>query len=111
MPDARTVHVYRCRACGAEDASVVARCRRCGAGALDPVPVPGRGRLVSWTVVRRPGGAFADRATFAVALVELDAGPRVVGSLRGFEHPPALGAAVHAVDELDGVAVFEEANQ
>lgn len=70
--------------------------------------MPGEGRLVSWTVVRRPGGAFADRPMFAVALVDLDAGPRVTGNLRGFEHEPALGAAVRVVDEHDGIAIFEE---
>ncbi len=108
MPDGRRVVVFRCAECGSEDANPVARCRRCGAQSIDALEVPGEGRLVSWTVVRRPGGAFADRPVFAVALVDLDAGPRVTGNLRDFEREPPLGAAVHVVDVRDGIAVFEE---
>ena len=110
MPEGRTVIVFRCAACGVEDASPIACCRRCGASSIEAREVPGEGRLVSWTVVRRPGGQFADRSAFAVALVDLDAGPRVTGNLRDFEREPALGAAVHVVDERDGVAIFEESD-
>ena len=68
--------------------------------------MPGRGRLVSWTVVRRPSGPFAHRDAFAVALVDLDGGPLVTGNLDGWEDDPPLGAVVRAVGEIDGVAVF-----
>ena len=66
----------------------------------------GRGRLVSWTVVRRPSGMFAHREAFAVALVDLDAGPRLTGNLEGWEHDPPLGAAVRVVGEMDEVPLF-----
>lgn len=108
MADGLEVRVYRCARCGAEDASPVERCRHCGASEVEAQRVPGAGQLVTWTVVRRPGGAFADRPVFAVALVDLDAGPRVTGNLRGFEREPALGARVQVVDEQDGIAIFEE---
>ena len=68
--------------------------------------MPGRGRLVSWTVVRRPAGPFAHRDAFAVALIDLDAGPRLTGNLEGWEDDPPLGAAVHAVGEIGGIPVF-----
>ena len=66
----------------------------------------GRGRLVSWTVVRRPAGAFAHREAFAVALVDLDAGPRVTGNLEGWEREPQPGAAVRVAGEVDGIPLF-----
>ena len=106
MAEPRSVTVTRCPWCGAVDGSAPGRCRRCGSNALKRVDVPGRGRLVSWTVVRRPSGAFAHRAAFAVALVDLDAGPRLTGNLEGWEDDPPLGAAVRVVGEIDGIPLF-----
>ena len=70
--------------------------------------MPGRGRLVSWTVVRRPSGPFADRDAFAVALVDLDSGPRLTGNLEGWEQEPPLGTTVRVVGEIDGIPLFAQ---
>ena len=106
MAESRHVSVARCPRCGATDGSAPDRCRRCGSDELERIDMPGRGRLVSWTVVRRPSGAFAHRAAFAVALVDLDTGPRLTGNLEGWEHEPQLGAAVRVVGEMDGIPLF-----
>ena len=106
MFEAGHVTVTRCVRCGVADGGALARCRRCGSVELERVGVPGRGRLVSWTVVRRPSGPFAHRDAFAVALVDLDAGPRVTGNLEGWEHEPPLGAAVGVVGDVDGIPLF-----
>ena len=68
--------------------------------------MPGRGRLVSWTVVRRPSGQFAHRDAFAVALVDLDSGPRLTGNLDGWEQEPPLGTTVRVTGEIDGIPLF-----
>ena len=68
--------------------------------------MPGRGRLVSWTVVRRPSGPFAYRDAFAVALVDLDSGPRLTGNLEGWELEPSLGTVVRVVGDIDGIPLF-----
>ena len=68
--------------------------------------MPGHGRLVSWTVVRRPSGPFAHRDAFAVALVDLDAGPRVTGNLEDWEREPPLGTAVRVIGDIDGIPLF-----
>ena len=106
MFEAGHVTVTRCVRCGAADGGTLARCRQCGSVELERVDVPGRGRLVSWTVVRRPSGPFAHRDAFAVALVDLEAGPRVTGNLDGWEREPPLGAAVGVVGEIDGIPLF-----
>ena len=106
MGDMRHVRIARCLQCGAVDGSGPERCRRCGSDAMEPVDVPGRGRLVSWTVVRRPSGRFAHRDAFAVALVDLDSGPRITGNLEGWERDPQLGTAVRATGEVDGIPLF-----
>ena len=106
MADARHVRLARCSRCGAVDGSGPARCRQCGSDALDSVDVAGRGRLVSWTVVRRPSGQFAHRDAFAVALVDLDSGPRLTGNLEGWEQEPPLGTTVRVVGDVEGIPLF-----
>ena len=106
MTGQHPVTVMRCPRCRAADAGTATRCRNCGNRALDRTEAPGRGRLVSWTVVRRPAGTFAHRDAFAVALVDLDAGPRVTGNLEGWEREPRLGAAVRVTGEIDGIPLF-----
>ena len=108
MSEAGHVTVTRCVRCGAADGCAFARCRRCGSEEIEQFDVPGRGRLVSWTVVRRPSGPFAHRDAFAVALVDLDAGPRLTGNLEGWEDDPPLGVAVRVVGEIDGIPLFAE---
>ena len=98
--------VSRCVRCGAADGNALARCRRCGSEEIERSDVPGRGRLVSWTVVRRPSGPFAHRDAFAVALVDLDSGLRLTGNLEGWEQEPPLGTAVHIVGKTDGIPLF-----
>lgn len=62
-------------------------CPRCHAA--DPAwqEVSGAGRIVSWTVIHPPVlRAFAKEVPFAVLLVELDEGVRMVGRLVDADH-------------------------
>lgn len=106
MAERCNVTVTRCSRCWAEDGSAPARCRRCGNDELERIEIPGRGRLVSWTVVRRPSGPFAHRDAFAVALVALDSGLRLTGNLEDWEQEPPLGTPVRVVGEIDGIPLF-----
>ena len=108
MVEAGYLTVSRCVRCGADDGSALARCRRCGSEEIERYDVPGRGRLVSWTVVRRPSGPFAHRDAFAVALVDLDSGLRLTGNLEGWEQEPPLGTAVRVAGEIDGIPLFAQ---
>ena len=98
--------VLRCDACGALEGAKLTLCRSCGAQALKPHRVAARGKLVSFTVVRRPGGAFAGRPPFAVALVDLECGLRLTANLDPFEPAPALDSALHLVGFESEVPVF-----
>jgi uncharacterized protein len=50
------------------------------AGDFEWVRVSGRGRVLTFVIVRPPFlPAFADKVPFAIAVVELDEGPRLVG--------------------------------
>jgi uncharacterized OB-fold protein len=69
--------------------------------------VPGaRGKLVSFTVIRKAPSAFALEPLYAVAIVDLDGGRRVVGRIEPFDPAPALGAAVKLARFQQATPVF-----
>lgn len=52
------------------------------------------GTVYSHTTIRVPGAKHADRGPFALVLVDLDDGRRVLGHLSGEEPPLPIGARV-----------------
>ena len=54
-------------------------CYACGSRDLELEEQPDRGRIVSYTEVRKPAPPFADLAPFTVAIVELESGARLTG--------------------------------
>lgn len=57
-------------------------CRHCGSSRLEHRPASGRGKVYSYSVVyRAPGPAFRNDTPYAVLLVELEEGPRMISSL------------------------------
>jgi uncharacterized OB-fold protein len=58
-------------------------CAACGSADWTWEPSSGRGRLFSWTVTHQPlHPDFAAEVPYAVVVVELDEGPRIVCSVR-----------------------------
>jgi uncharacterized OB-fold protein len=53
-----------------------------------------RGTLVTFTVIRKAPAAFAHEPMYAVAIVALADGRRVIGRIEPFEPAPRLGARV-----------------
>lgn len=88
------------------------RCGRCGSAAWAWTPSSGLGRIVSWTVTHKPlHPAFADQVPYAVVIVELEEGVRMVSGLRGLE-PDQLAldlpvrVVFETVDETRAVPFF-----
>ena len=71
--------------------------------------VAGDGRLLTWTIIRRPPAAFRSEGSYAVAVIELDAGVKVTGRLEGPEDVKGLGTRVTLVRNRDGVSIFRAA--
>lgn len=72
----------RCAACGSWRHLPRLRCARCGSGEFSWERSSGRGRVYSWTITHQaPLRAFAARAPYAVLVVELDEGVRMVAGL------------------------------
>jgi len=60
----------------------------------DTIPAGTRGTLVTFTVIRKAPAAFAADGVYAVAVVDLAGGRRVIGRVEPFEPAPPLGAPV-----------------
>lgn len=74
----------RCARCGHAWLPARAECPECLHADWAWEPASGRARLVSWVVYHRAyHPAFAGRVPYAVALVELDEGPRLISSVVG----------------------------
>jgi len=63
-----------------------------------PIQIPGRGRLVSWTTIRKPPLKFKADGLYHVGVVDLDNGQRVTGRLL-LQEGDALGDRVIALSE------------
>ena len=76
--------VQRCRGCGTHRFPARDLCSRCLSREAEWVPVTGRGRVFSWATMHQvyhPG--FAAEVPYAVVVVELDEGARLVSNLVG----------------------------
>jgi len=70
-----------CEDCGKRLVPPRPACYACGGRNLHAEPQPITGRVVSYTEVRAPPSALAERAPYTVAIVELDSGARLTGRL------------------------------
>jgi hypothetical protein len=93
------LRLQRCADCGTWRHPPRHRCAACGSLAASWEPVSGRGRIFSWTITHQAlDPAFT--TPYAVVVVELDEGPRLVGNMRDMEPSDlALDLPVEAVLE------------
>jgi uncharacterized OB-fold protein len=73
----------RCGECGKLSVMAGRACPFCGSPRGTPVPLSGRGRLISWTVIRVAPSRYAAEAPYAVGLLELEEGPRLTARVSG----------------------------
>jgi uncharacterized OB-fold protein len=93
------LRLQRCTTCRAWRHPPRYRCAHCGSSAVAWEPASGRGRVYSWTVTHRAvDPAFTP--PYAILVVELDEGPRLVGNLRGLE-PTELVLDLPVVVEIE----------
>ena len=72
----------RCTQCGTWRHVPRDMCAECGSWKWEWAKSSGRGKLYTWTVVTLPmHPAFADEVPYAVCLIELEEGPRIVSRI------------------------------
>ena len=87
---AGSLRLQRCDACRTWRHPPRRLCGACGADGWQWTPVSGRGAVYTWTVTHQAlVPPFADDTPYAVVVVELEEGPRLVTAVRGVE-PAAL---------------------
>lgn len=64
------------------------RCPSCLGSAVEWAPVSGRATLYSYMIQHRPAPGFEDRAPYAVAIVQLAEGPRMMTNIVGIPNTP-----------------------
>jgi len=74
----RELRFQRCTACGKWRHVPRHTCATCGSPQWEWARSSGRGRVFSWTVVRRPMHPAFTTVPYAPAIVELEEGPRLV---------------------------------
>ena len=87
------LRLQRCGDCGEWRHPPRHRCAACGSMAVTWERASGRGHVFTWTVTHRPVDP-AFEPPYAVVVVELDEGPRLVGNWRGENDDLAIDAAV-----------------
>lgn len=93
------LRLQRCAACSTWQHPPRLRCAHCGSANVTWEPATGRGRVYSWTVTHRAvDPAFTP--PYAILVVELEEGPRLVGNLRGLE-PSELVLDLRVVAEIE----------
>jgi uncharacterized OB-fold protein len=76
--------LQHCGDCGHVQYYQQAICRQCGGGNLSHRKASGRGKVHSFSVVHRaPGPAFKADVPYAVLLIDLEEGPRMISSYAG----------------------------
>lgn len=103
-----TVTVLACEDCGHFDPGPRDLCPVCASSRLVEREVDGRGRLVAWTVIRRPPAKFRADAPYTIAVVDLDAGVRITGRLRRDDADLEPGVPVILDEVHNGVHVFRK---
>jgi uncharacterized OB-fold protein len=80
----RKLLLRKCRDCGVIHFMPRHLCPGCWSERLDWIEAQGKGRVHSFTVIRRPSSpAFTARVPYVVALIDLAEGPRMMANVLG----------------------------
>jgi uncharacterized OB-fold protein len=93
------ISFHQCMHCGTLEASCIDTCAKCLHTGMDTIQIPGEGKLVSWTTVRKPPLRFKEEGAYHVGVFDLDNGFRITGRFLP-EEGDQLGDRVVAVPTL-----------
>ncbi len=80
-PERYRMEAGKCRKCGNILFPGRLICPECGTKEFDTIKLSGKGKLISHTIIRTAPEGFEDIAPFAVGIVELEEGNRVMGQI------------------------------
>ncbi|WP_456326237.1 Zn-ribbon domain-containing OB-fold protein [Palaeococcus sp. (in: euryarchaeotes)] len=71
----------KCKECGEIYFPPRQVCPKCGSREMEDVQLSGKGKVLSWTIVRNPPSGFEYFRPYPLALIELEEGPIVLAQL------------------------------
>jgi len=80
--------LQRCRACGKPYFYPRPICPECGSTDVEWFAATGRATLYSYVINHRPAPGFEDDAPYAIAVVQLTEGPRMMTNIVGIPNTP-----------------------
>ena len=80
--------IQACRSCSQHYFYPRPACPHCGSADVEWVRASGRGRLHTYVINHRPAPGFEEDAPYAIAVVELEEGPRLMTNIVGIENTP-----------------------
>lgn len=82
------LRLQRCRACATAFFYPRTSCPRCGTTDVVWERASGRGRLHTYVISHRAAPGYEDEVPYAIAVVELDEGPRMMSNIVGIDNTP-----------------------
>ena len=80
-PERYRLEAEKCKKCGAIQFPNRLICPVCQAREFEPVKLSGKGKIHTYTIIRMGPPGFTDIAPYAVAVVELDEGVKIMGQV------------------------------
>lgn len=81
IPKRYRLEAGKCKKCGSIHFPARLICPDCGSKEFETIKLSGKGELVTYTVTRVAPFGFGDLAPYAVGIVKLDEGIRVMGQI------------------------------
>jgi uncharacterized OB-fold protein len=97
------LRIQRCTECGSPFFYPRTSCPFCGSAAIEWFTTSGRATLYSYTITHRAAPGFEDDAPYAIAVVQLAEGPRLMANIVGVPNTPD-----NLVLDMDLEVTFEQ---
>jgi hypothetical protein len=82
------LRIQRCNTCGKAFFYPRPRCPHCSSSDVAWIKASGRARLHTYLISHRPAPGFAEQVPYAIAVVELEEGPRMMTNIVGIDNTP-----------------------
>ena len=80
--------LQRCKDCSKTYFPPRPFCPECASRSVEVIKASGKGKLYSYIINHRPAPGFEEEAPYAIAVVELDEGPRLMTNIVDCEQTP-----------------------
>lgn len=106
MAETSGIKGFSCSNCSWSDFVAVDSCPLCRSGVKE-VWFSGKGKIVSFTVIRYPPQGFEKDTPYVVALVDIENGPRTIARVTPVGEDVQIGDSVTFLSSTNGVMEFK----